>query len=245
MGTRVMTGLKYYRITGPTDQKQPYQPGLARDRAWEHAGALRRRSAPSRSAGWRRTCRSSRWSSPPTMQNCTGTGGSRGRCSSRRPSASWRARAPRAAMARRSLAVTLKGYLDAEPITVEATPSASSWGAGGYGEVWVGPEAAWSWRHVHHATRYVTWLVQQHQGADGARGQALDQAIRELLLLQSSDWNFIIKTATSTRYAEGRIRVHTSRLRHARAPGADRRASPRPTRPGSTRSAPGTISSPT
>ncbi len=109
--------------------------------------------------------------------------------------------------------MTLKGYLDAEPITVEATPSASSWGAGGYGEVWVGPEAAWSWRHVHHATRYVTWLVQEHRAADGARGQALDQAIRELLLLQSSDWNFIIKTATSTRYAEGRIRVHTSRLR--------------------------------
>ncbi len=38
--------------------------------------------------------------------------------------------------------------------------------------------------------------------------------IRELLLLQSSDWNFIIKTGTSTKYAEGRIRSHTHRLRH-------------------------------
>jgi 1,4-alpha-glucan branching enzyme len=43
---------------------------------------------------------------------------------------------------------------------------------------------------------------------------ALDQAIRELLLLQSSDWNFIIKTATSATYAEARIRTHTHRLRH-------------------------------
>ena len=45
-------------------------------------------------------------------------------------------------------------------------------------------------------------------------GQALDQAIRELLLLQSSDWPFIIKTGTSTRYAEARIRAHVHRLRH-------------------------------
>src|SRR5205814_5676896 len=86
-------------------------------------------------------------------------------------------------------AVTLKGYLEQNPITVRATPAASSWGAGGYGEVWVGPEAAWSWRHVHHATRYAHWLVRKHRNAEGMRGRALDLAIRELLLLQSSDWN--------------------------------------------------------
>jgi 1,4-alpha-glucan branching enzyme len=67
---------------------------------------------------------------------------------------------------------------------------------------------------VHHATRYASWLVRHHRGVEGKRGQALDQAIRELLLLQSSDWNFIIKTGTQMRYAEGRIRTHTHRLRH-------------------------------
>jgi 1,4-alpha-glucan branching enzyme len=45
-------------------------------------------------------------------------------------------------------------------------------------------------------------------------GEALDQAIRELLLLQSSDWPFIIKTGTATRYAEARVRAHVHRLRH-------------------------------
>ncbi len=99
-------------------------------------------------------------------------------------------------------------------MTVEATPSASSWGAGGYGEVWVGREAAWTWRHVHHATRYARWLVEKHRHASGRRGQALDQSIRELLLLQSSDWPFILKTGTATRYAEARIRAHVHRLRH-------------------------------
>jgi 1,4-alpha-glucan branching enzyme len=57
-------------------------------------------------------------------------------------------------------------------------------------------------------------LVARFRGVDGLPGLALDQAIRELLLLQSSDWNFIIKTKTSQEYAEARIRVHTHRLRH-------------------------------
>src|SRR5262249_54942051 len=107
--------------------------------------------------------------------------------------------------------ITLRQYLERNPVTVEATPAATSWGAGGYGDVWVGPETAWSWRHVHHATRYVEWLVKKYRHADGLVGEALDQTIRELLLLQSSDWNFIIKTGTATRYAEARIRAHTHR----------------------------------
>ena len=111
-------------------------------------------------------------------------------------------------------AVTLGGYLEREPYCVQSTPSASSWGAGGHGEVWVGPEAAWTWRHVHHATRWATKLVQDHRNASGPRGRALDQVVRELLLLQSSDWNFILKTGTTVGYADARIRAHTHRLRH-------------------------------
>jgi 1,4-alpha-glucan branching enzyme len=38
--------------------------------------------------------------------------------------------------------------------------------------------------------------------------------VRELLLLQSSDWPFILKMGTATRYAEARIRAHVHRLRH-------------------------------
>src|SRR5204863_9639903 len=36
-GTRMMTGLKYHRITGATDDKAPYQPGVALERARVHA----------------------------------------------------------------------------------------------------------------------------------------------------------------------------------------------------------------
>jgi 1,4-alpha-glucan branching enzyme len=37
-GKRVHTGIKYYRITGKTEEKQPYNPEWARNKADIHAG---------------------------------------------------------------------------------------------------------------------------------------------------------------------------------------------------------------
>jgi len=208
-GSRLMTGLKYFRITGKDLAKEPYQPGIAREKAWEDAGNF----VHNRAQQVRSLARSGGMPVPPIVvapydaelyghwwfegplfldgvfRRLGETGGE-------------------------VEPITLRRYLDRHPVCAEATPSASSWGAGGYGEVWVGPEAASTWRHVHHATRYVGWLVRKFRNSGGRRGQALDQAIRELLLLQSSDWPFIIKTGTSTRYAEARIRSHVHRLRH-------------------------------
>jgi 1,4-alpha-glucan branching enzyme len=208
-GARLMTGIKYFRITGPKidlAHKQPYMPGVARERVWEHAGDfVRNRLAQVR---W---LREKMHIAPivvsPYDAELFGH---------------WWYEGPMflEALFRRMHeaageleAVTLRAYLDREPIAAYATPAASSWGADGYGRVWVGQEAAWTWRHVHHATRYVRWLVERHRHANGTRGRALDQTIRELLLLQSSDWNFIIKTGTATQYAEARVRAHVHRLR--------------------------------
>ncbi len=206
-GARLMTGLKYYRITGKDADKQPYLPGVASDRARDHAGnfvfnraqqvkhlAPRMPVPPIIVAPYDAELFGHWWFEGPefleqVFRQLPRTQGE-------------------------VEAVTLRSYLDRFPVCAQATPSPSSWGAGGYGEVWVGPEAGWSWRHVHHATRYVKWLVDRHRNAEGRVGEALDQALRELLLLQSSDWNFILKTGTSTKYAEGRIRAHTHRLRH-------------------------------
>lgn len=206
-GTRLMTGLKYFRITGPGEHKESYEPEVALERAWEHAGnfVFNRAEQVKHLAGtqpvppivvapYDAELYGHWWFEGPqfleaVFRQLPSTGG----------------------IVR---ATTLGAYLDAHPELALATPSASSWGAGGYGAVWVGHEAGWSWRHVHHATRYVAWLVKRFRHEGGGRGVALDQAIRELLLLQSSDWNFIIKTGTSMGYAEGRIRAHTHRLRH-------------------------------
>jgi 1,4-alpha-glucan branching enzyme len=43
--------------------------------------------------------------------------------------------------------------------------------------------------------------------------RALNQAARELLLAQHSDWAFIMKTGSMVEYAERRTRTHLSRFR--------------------------------
>jgi 1,4-alpha-glucan branching enzyme len=111
-------------------------------------------------------------------------------------------------------AITLNQHLRKGGLVEPAMPEACSWGAGGYGDVWVGVETAWFWRHVHHATRQVEALVKKDSQRRGQQGDALDQAIVELLLLQSSDWPFIVKTNTTVQYAEARFRAHHHRLSH-------------------------------
>lgn len=207
-GARVMTGLKYYRITGSTDHKDPYMPGAARDRVWEHAGDFVR-GRREQIAGLAKSLPRAPIVVAPYDAELFGHWWFEG---------PWFLEAVFRRLAQEGTDVvaptTLGGYLEREPYCVQATPGASSWGAGGYGEVWVGPEAAWTWRHVHHATRLVRELVSRHRHVGGTRGAALDQAVRELLLLQSSDWNFILKTGTATGYALGRLRAHTHRLLH-------------------------------
>jgi 1,4-alpha-glucan branching enzyme len=50
-------------------------------------------------------------------------------------------------------------------------------------------------------------------GADDLTRRALNQAARELLLAQSSDWAFIMKTATAVKYAVDRVKTHLARFR--------------------------------
>jgi 1,4-alpha-glucan branching enzyme len=210
-GARTMTGLKYHRITGPTDDKAPYQPGVALERAAIHAGNfLQKRIAqvhacaddlpapPIVVAPYDAELFGHWWFEGPSFLE------------------SFFRQLHKARLAGEVTleAATLAGYLASHSVMVRATPAASSWGAGGYGEVWIGPESSKVWRHVHHAGRYVAWILDRHRTADGERGRAVDQMIRELLLLQSSDWGFIISNRTVAPYAWARIRAHVHRLRH-------------------------------
>src|SRR5205814_10518807 len=70
------------------------------------------------------------------------------------------------------------------------------------------------YRHVHRAeARMHEMAVQHRDGTDELRRRALNQAGRELLLAQSSDWAFIMKTATAVRYACDRVKAHLARFR--------------------------------
>ncbi|HCX78754.1 MAG TPA: DUF1957 domain-containing protein, partial [Firmicutes bacterium] len=90
--------------------------------------------------------------------------------------------------------------------------AASSWGEGGYNLVWLNPSNDWIYRHLHRAETTMVDLADLYPGAEGMVRRVLNQAARELVLAQSSDWAFIIKTKTAVQYAVQRISDHISRF---------------------------------
>jgi 1,4-alpha-glucan branching enzyme len=108
--------------------------------------------------------------------------------------------------------ITPSEYLDRFPENQVATPSLSSWGNKGYSEVWLEGSNDWIYRHLHKAAERMVELAERYGAADGLLRRALNQAARELLLAQSSDWAFIMKTRTMVHYAERRIKNHMLRF---------------------------------
>ena len=94
-------------------------------------------------------------------------------------------------------------------------PTLSSWGYKGYCEVWLEGSNDWVYRHLHETAGRMVELAQQNPDPGTAlRRRALNQAARELLLAQSSDWAFIMKTGTMVQYAQERTRVHVLNFNH-------------------------------
>jgi 1,4-alpha-glucan branching enzyme len=103
-------------------------------------------------------------------------------------------------------------YLDEFPDNQTQTPLASTWGAEGYNRVWVNGETDWIYYHQHRAEDRMVELARQFPLADGDLRRVLNQAARELVLAQSSDWAFIITTGTMVQYAIKRFRDHIGRF---------------------------------
>src|SRR3989454_3252165 len=103
-------------------------------------------------------------------------------------------------------------YLRMFPTQQIARPSPSSWGNKGYWEVWLEGSNAWIYPHLHVAAERMTELARKYKHGDGLVQHALKQAARELLLAQSSDWAFIMKTGTTVPYAVKRTKDHVLRF---------------------------------
>ncbi len=103
-------------------------------------------------------------------------------------------------------------YLDEFPENQEQVPSASTWGAEGYNRVWINPDTDWIYYHQHRAEDRMIDLARRFPSADGDLRRVLNQAARELLLAESSDWAFIITTGTTVQYATKRFRDHIGRF---------------------------------
>jgi 1,4-alpha-glucan branching enzyme len=87
-----------------------------------------------------------------------------------------------------------------------------SWGAGGTHWTWDNPENHWMWRLIDAAEARLRDLAVRHAGASGTRAAVLAQAARELLLLQSSDWPFLVTTGQAAEYATLRFTEHLAKF---------------------------------
>lgn len=90
---------------------------------------------------------------------------------------------------------------------MNSEPAISSWGNSGYFEMWLNQSNDWIYRHLHNAHEIMIELA----GKDHAHlNRAINQATRELLLAQSSDWPFMMSTGNHIPYANKRFSTHVS-----------------------------------
>ncbi len=98
------------------------------------------------------------------------------------------------------------------PEEVVALPE-GSWGQQGTHFTWANAETAWMWPVIGAAQRRMEDTVERFAaGATGIVREALDQLGRELLLLESSDWPFLVTTGQAREYAEQRFSEHVERF---------------------------------
>ncbi|OHB76938.1 MAG: glycoside hydrolase [Planctomycetes bacterium RBG_16_59_8] len=206
-GVRRNIGIKHFRVTGNVDlsQKAPYDPAAAQGKAGDHAGDfLAKRRA--QFANLRRISDVHPVVTAPYDAELFGH---------------WWFEGPlflehffrRAAVVRGEFAPTTPSeFLARNERLQPMTPSLSSWGDGGYFTFWANMRNDWIYRHLKAAEERMVDLARRFDYSDGVVRRALNQAARELLLAQSSDWAFIMSTGTSVPYALKRFRSHIDRF---------------------------------
>ncbi len=203
-GSRSNLGIKYYRITGETDRKQPYVPQWAMGKVDGHAGnfVLNRGKQveylsgimdrkPIVVAAYDAELFGHWWFEGPEFLE--------------------QVFRKLHAIDGPVKAATPRQYLDEYPDNQVTQPAQSSWGDKGYNEVWLNGTNDWIYRHIHIAQDRMKEMLHLPAVSPEQR-RAINQALRELLLAQSSDWPFIMNSGTMVGYAKKRFISHVSRL---------------------------------
>jgi 1,4-alpha-glucan branching enzyme len=206
-GIRSHLGMKYYKITGRGDHKQPYDPKAALDKAADHAGNFmfnREKQVEWLSGAMDRPSLivapydaelfGHWWFEGPDWINFL----LRKMCYDQQTVKT----------------ITVPEYLDKHKTIQVTQPTMSSWGYKGYNEVWLEGSNDWIYRHLHEDAERMVELARTYVQPNHLQGRALNQAARELLLAQSSDWAFIMKTGTMVEYAVQRTHVHVLNFNH-------------------------------
>ncbi len=100
--------------------------------------------------------------------------------------------------------------IDEEPARHVISMPEGSWGEGGYHYIWLNDGNYWTWESLYPVERRLRKLAREAT-SDPAR-EVVIQAAREMLLAESSDWQFLISTFSARDYAEVRFKDHIERF---------------------------------
>ena len=203
-GSRKFSGVKYHRITGRGDEKQLYDRAAAENAAAKHASHfLEQRRQQIREiselgfdpivvAPFDAELFGHWWFEGPSFLEQF---------------------IRQVANERDFRLTTPSEFLAAHPTQQIVQPSASTWGENGHLAVWLDSSNAWIYPHLHIATRRMSEAARSHaENCSPLADRLLKQLARELLLAQSSDWAFLIKTGTAREYATNRTIDHLARF---------------------------------
>jgi 1,4-alpha-glucan branching enzyme len=109
-------------------------------------------------------------------------------------------------------AVTPGDFLDSQIPIQTQKPTASSWGENGYYKVWLNDGNAWMYPYQHDAEKKMTAFANYFQQPNETERRILNQMARELLLAQSSDWAFQMYQGTTVQYSSRRFESHIHRF---------------------------------
>lgn len=196
-GARSSTGFKYWAVTGGSAEKIPYDPDLAAIRVEEDAHDF----LASRVERGRKS------------REATGTAGCAVCAYDAELFGHWWFEGPaflealfRQAARRDDLRFAMPSeIIDRQARFQSVEPQFSSWGTNGYAETWLDSSNDWMYRHLLRCTARMSELADRFPDDGGLKERALNQAARELLLAQASDWAFIMKNRTSPSYARTRV----------------------------------------
>ena len=206
---RVNTGIKYHRVTGGNQTKEIYHPKKARAKAHLHAEDFiikRQQQIDSLSTHMDR---------PPIIvapydAELFGHWWFEGPI--------WLEQVLKSASKQNNgiQLVSCSDYLQQFPSNQVATPSASTWGDQGYSSYWINESNDWIYPFLHKAGENMEKLAFEFKNkpVTALQERALNQAARSILLAQSSDWPFIMKSGTTIDYAKKRITDHLARFNY-------------------------------
>lgn len=202
-GARVFTGLKYYKVTGPDEHKDPYIPHIAQEKAAEHATHFCFNRHEQVKYLREHMDRNPMIVSPYDAELF----------------GHWWFEGPDflyhvyKEMERHQVIkpLTPMEYIALEPKNQVIVPNPSSWGGRGYYDVWLNTGNDWIYRHLHQMADSLSGFANHYrEGTSFTKHRILNQMVRELLLAQSSDWAFLMTTKTAVEYSVRRTKEHIS-----------------------------------